>query len=122
MNLKVNFGDDNEVEGRRKKFKIKKHKVKKILIPIVVFLVLKAMTLVPLAIGILGLKAWNGLQLAFFSFVISAGLAIFQLFQKLAADGAHAHIATAGWEPTAHIVAKRSLDAAQLLAYGAYTN
>nr|CAH7742904.1 unnamed protein product [Callosobruchus chinensis] len=122
INLKLNFGDDDEFEGRRKKFKIKKHKVKKILIPIVVFLLLKAMTLVPLAIGILGLKAWNGLQLAFFSFVISAGLAIFQLFQKLAADGAHAHISTAGWEPSAHIIAKRSADAAQMLAYGAYRN
>jgi len=51
-----------------------------------VFVLLKAMTLIPLAIGVLGLKAWNALQLSFFSFVISVALAIFQLCKKIAAD------------------------------------
>ncbi|CAB3367745.1 Hypothetical predicted protein [Cloeon dipterum] len=45
----------------------RKGKLKKIIIPILVFVLLKAMTLVPLAIGVLGLKAWNALQLSFFS-------------------------------------------------------
>ena len=60
----------------------KRHKLKKILMPIMVFVMLKALTLIPLAIGVLGLKAWNALQLSFFSFVISIGLAIFQLVKK----------------------------------------
>ncbi|XP_050531787.1 uncharacterized protein LOC126900249 [Daktulosphaira vitifoliae] len=60
----------------------KRHKLKKILMPIMVFIMLKALTLIPLAIGVLGLKAWNALQLSFFSFVLSIGLAIFQLVRK----------------------------------------
>jgi ABC-type nickel/cobalt efflux system permease component RcnA len=64
----------------------RKGKLKKIIIPILVFVLLKAMTLVPLAIGVLGLKAWNALQLSFFSFVISVALAVFQLCKKIAAD------------------------------------
>lgn len=98
----------------------KKHRLRRVITPILVFVLLKAITLVPLAIGILGLKAWNGLQLAFFSFIISTGLAIFQLCQKLAADHSHAHITTASaWEPTAHLAA-RSLNNAQEQAYSAY--
>ncbi|XP_065350648.1 uncharacterized protein LOC135946366 [Cloeon dipterum] len=74
----------------------RKGKLKKIIIPILVFVLLKAMTLVPLAIGVLGLKAWNALQLSFFSFVISVALAIFQLCKKIAADASQtqAHYAT----------------------------
>lgn len=48
-----------------------------------VFVLLKAMTLIPLALGVLGLKAWNALQLSFFSFVISTAMAIFQLCKKV---------------------------------------
>ncbi|KAJ8926665.1 hypothetical protein NQ314_020944 [Rhamnusium bicolor] len=84
----------------------------------------EAITLVPFALGILGLKAWNGLQLAFFSFIISTGLAIFQLCQKLAADSAHAHIAAAPgpWETlAANQYAARSFGDAQQMAYSAYT-
>ncbi|XP_023027128.2 uncharacterized protein [Leptinotarsa decemlineata] len=118
IGLKLNFGSGSAVEAR------KKSKLKKIFIPILVFLLLKAITLVPLAIGILGLKAWNGLQLAFFSFIISTGLAIFQLCQKLAADSAHstAHISAAGpWESAAvGPYAARSLNEAQNMAYSAY--
>lgn len=44
------------------------------------------MTLIPLAIGVLGLKAWNALQLSFISFLVSISLAIFQLCKKVAAD------------------------------------
>jgi Protein of unknown function (DUF1676) len=61
----------------------KKSKLKKVFIPILVFILLKAMTLVPMALGVFGLKAWNALQLSFFSFVISVGLAIFQLCRKV---------------------------------------
>ncbi|XP_028128250.2 uncharacterized protein LOC114324583 [Diabrotica virgifera virgifera] len=129
VEVKWNFGsgrafdEDEEDEGRSKhKIKIKKSKIKKILSPILIFILLKAITLVPFAIGVLGLKAWNGLQLAFISFIISAGLAIFQLCQKLAADHAHAHISTAGpWESVGSPQWGRSLDDdAQKLAYSAY--
>lgn len=48
-----------------------------------VFVLLKAMTLIPLALGVLGLKAFNALQLSFFSFVASIALAIFQLCKKV---------------------------------------
>ncbi|KAJ8967772.1 hypothetical protein NQ317_001143 [Molorchus minor] len=72
----------------------KKSKLKKIFVPILVLILLKAMSLVPFALGVLGFKAWNSLQLAFFSFIISTGVAIFQICQKLANDGTHAHIAS----------------------------
>jgi len=55
------------------------------------------MTLIPLAIGVLGLKAWNALQLSFFSFIVSVGMAIFQLCKKIAAD-THAAPIAHGWE------------------------
>ncbi|KAL7020344.1 hypothetical protein ACKWTF_011492 [Chironomus riparius] len=74
----------------------KKSKLKKIMIPILVFVLLKAMTLVPLALGVLGLKAWNALQLSFFSFIVSFALAVFQLCKKLAVDNHHPQISTHG--------------------------
>ncbi|XP_072389934.1 uncharacterized protein [Diabrotica undecimpunctata] len=120
VEVKWNFGSGRALDEGRKH---KKSKIKKILSPILIFILLKAITLVPFAIGVLGLKAWNGLQLAFISFIISAGLAIFQLCQKLAADHAHAHISTAGpWESVGSSQWGRSLDEddAQKLAYSAY--
>jgi hypothetical protein len=99
----------------------KKHKLKKILIPIAVFLLLKALTLIPLFIGILGIKAWNALQLSFGSFVLSFALAIFQLCKKIAGDSVpHQPIVahSAAWD------SQRSFDTAfdaQDLAYSAYT-
>lgn len=99
----------------------KKSKLKKILIPIAVFLLLKALTLIPLFIGILGIKAWNALQLSFGSFVLSFALAIFQLCKKLAGDSAPPQPIVAhasGWE------SQRSLEPgfdAQNLVYRAYT-
>ncbi|XP_060529019.1 uncharacterized protein LOC132703654 [Cylas formicarius] len=111
LDFKFNFGGVEEA---------RKSKLKKIFIPILVFVLLKAITLVPLALGILSLKAWNALQLSFFSFVISVGLAIFQLCKKIAADSAAPQIAAhAPWEPAQQYYAARSLDA-QDLAYSAY--
>ncbi|XP_011505142.1 PREDICTED: uncharacterized protein LOC105367966 [Ceratosolen solmsi marchali] len=121
LNFDVKFGQGRAVEAR-------KSKLKKVIIPILVFVLLKAMTLIPLAIGVLGLKAWNALQLSFFSFVVSVGLAIFQLCKKIAADGHAAPIAAHGpWEYQA--AQYRSFDntpelesaTAQDLAYSAYT-
>lgn len=88
----------------------KKHKIRKILVPIMIFILLKAMTLVPLAIGVLGLKAWNALQLSFFSFIISIALAIFQLCKKIASDSAAPAVHAAGpWEySAAHYAAARN--------------
>jgi hypothetical protein len=99
----------------------KKHKLKKILIPIAVFLLLKALTLIPLFIGILGIKAWNALQLSFGSFVLSFALAIFQLCKKLAGDSAPPQTIVA--HPSGYD-SRRSFDTgfeAQNLAYSAYT-
>ncbi|CAH0555709.1 unnamed protein product [Brassicogethes aeneus] len=113
INFKVNY--NNGVQEARKS------KLKKIFIPILVFVLLKAMTLVPLALGVLGLKAWNALQLSFLSFVVSVGLAIFQLCKKIAADSAHPQISAHGpWEAQAYASQYRSLDGAQDMAYSAY--
>ena len=93
MSFDIKFGQGRAVAEARKS------KLKKVIIPILVFVLLKAMTLIPLAIGVLGLKAWNALQLSFFSFVVSVGLAIFQLCKKIAADSHSAPIAAHGpWE------------------------
>ncbi|XP_014212864.1 uncharacterized protein LOC106642561 [Copidosoma floridanum] len=122
LSFSFKYGEGRNVEAR-------KSKLKKVIIPILVFVLLKAMTLIPLAIGVLGLKAWNALQLSFFSFVVSVGLAIFQLCKKIAADSHAAPIAAHGpWEYQA--AQYRSFQeapesataavAAQNLAYSAY--
>lgn len=80
LSLNIKF---NKEEGARSVGEARKAKLKKIIVPILVFVLLKAMTLIPLAIGVLGLKAWNALQLSFFSFVVSVALAIFQLCKKV---------------------------------------
>lgn len=93
-----------------------------------VFVLLKAITLIPLALGVLGLKAWNALQLSFFSFVISVALAIFQMCKKIAHDNAHPHpISGDPWANLQQHYAARSLDitepqgeTAQQMAYSAY--
>lgn len=93
LSFNLKFGQGRAVEEARRS------KLKKVIIPILVFVLLKAMTLIPLAIGVLGLKAWNALQLSFFSFVVSVGLAIFQLCKKIAADSHSAPLAAHGpWE------------------------
>lgn len=112
------FGEGRAVEQARKS------KLKKVIIPILVFVLLKAMTLIPLAIGVLGLKAWNALQLSFFSFVVSVGLAIFQLCKKIAADSHAAPISAHGpWEYQAaqyRSLQDEPVESAQNLAYSAY--
>lgn len=76
LDFKIKFNEATGVESR-------KSKLKKIAIPILTFVLLKAITLVPLGLGILGIKAFNALQLSFFSFVISIALAVFQLCRKV---------------------------------------
>lgn len=94
-----------------------------------VFVLLKAMTLIPLAIGVLGIKAWNALQLSFFSFVISVALAIFQLCKKIAGDHTAQVAAHGPWDnyQAAHYAARSFPEEfkpfqpeAQDLAYSAY--
>nr|XP_023027129.1 uncharacterized protein LOC111515126 [Leptinotarsa decemlineata] len=119
LDFSLKFGNRGVEEGR-------KSKLKKILIPILVFVLLKAITVVPLALGVLILKAWNALQLSFFSFVISSGLAIFQLCKKIAENNAHAQVAAHGpWEapPESQHYARAFGygEDAQNLAYSAYS-
>ncbi|XP_043266918.1 uncharacterized protein [Venturia canescens] len=120
LTFDVKFGQGRAVEEARKS------KLKKVIIPILVFVLLKAMTLIPLAIGVLGLKAWNALQLSFFSFVVSVGLAIFQLCKKIAADSHSAPLAAHGpWEYQAAQYRSfqdqpSTVASAQDLAYAAY--
>ncbi|RZC37777.1 uncharacterized protein BDFB_010887 [Asbolus verrucosus] len=115
IDLKLNFG--SEAQAR-------KSKLKKIVIPILVFVLLKAMTLVPLALGVLGLKAWNALQLSFFSFMLAVGLAVFQLCKKIAAEHSPPQIsAHPPWESAYNNYAARSFNVnsdAQELAYSAH--
>lgn len=65
------------------------------------------MTLIPLAIGVLGLKAWNALQLSFISFLVSISLAIFQLCKKVASDSGSQIAAHIPFE-TSHYAAARN--------------
>ncbi|XP_069362874.1 uncharacterized protein Osi19 [Maniola hyperantus] len=121
LSLNIKFNK----EGARAVGEARKAKLKKIIVPILVFVLLKAMTLIPLAIGVLGLKAWNALQLSFFSFVISVALAIFQLCKKIAADNSHPQISAHGpWDAayaaTRHRREAEPQDLAQELAYNAY--
>ncbi|KAG5893950.1 hypothetical protein JTB14_009697 [Gonioctena quinquepunctata] len=118
LDFSLQFGGKGVEEGR-------KSKLKKIFIPILVFVLLKAITVVPLVLGILILKSWNALQLSIISFVISTGLAIFQLCKKIAENNAQAQVATHGpWEaPSAsqHYARAFGYDQnAQNLAYSAY--
>ncbi|XP_050310344.1 uncharacterized protein LOC126746233 [Anthonomus grandis grandis] len=77
IDLKIQLGSVKDVEAR------KKSKIKKVLAPIAVLLLLKAITLIPLAVGILGIKTWNALQLSFISFVTSIVLAVWKLCSKI---------------------------------------
>ncbi|XP_014291121.1 uncharacterized protein Osi19 [Halyomorpha halys] len=108
-----------EVEGKGKK-----KKLRKLLVPIVVFVLLKAMTLIPLALGVLGLKAWNALQLSFFSFVTSLALAIFNLCKKVASDStvpvAHTFAEPYHYAARNLIVEEGQQEDGQQLAYSAY--
>ncbi|KAK9692579.1 Protein of unknown function (DUF1676) [Popillia japonica] len=109
---------EEEFEGRGKKIRIKKHKLKKIFVPIFIILLLKVITLIPLALGILGLKTWNALQLSFVTFVISISMAVYQLCKKIAADS-HPPIATHGPWDVHHARSFNDYEA-QGVAYSAY--
>ncbi|XP_055850384.1 uncharacterized protein LOC129914958 [Episyrphus balteatus] len=114
INLNVKF-PGSEVEGKGRK-----NRLKKIAVPIMVLILLKAMTVIPMAIGILKLKAFNALALGFFSFVVSVGLAIFQLCKKLAAEHHPAHISAHGPWDSRSFVPNAQIESAHNLAYKAY--
>ncbi|KAH8327201.1 hypothetical protein KR074_006934 [Drosophila pseudoananassae] len=134
LNLQLN-GDESDdatdVEARGKKGNIfkkgKKHRLRKLAMPILVLILLKAITVIPMAIGILKIKAFNALALGFFSFIVSVGLAIFQLCKKIAHDHHHtAHITAHGpWDGRTFgslpvPVVEQPQKLAQNLAYQAY--
>ncbi|KAK6618661.1 hypothetical protein RUM43_013052 [Polyplax serrata] len=127
VTVSVKFSEDAKREGKALQEEGRKTKLKKIIVPLLVFVLLKAMTLVPLALGVLGIKAWNALQLSFFSFVVSLALAVFQLCKKLASDHGPGSPPHGPWDnyQAAHYAA-RSLsegfpEEAQRMAYNAYS-
>ncbi|KAH8402618.1 hypothetical protein KR215_003493 [Drosophila sulfurigaster] len=132
LNLQLNNDDGAETEARGKKGNIfkkgKKNRLRKLAMPILVLILLKSITVIPMAIGILKIKAFNALALGFFSFIVSVGLAIFQLCKKIAHDHHHtAHITAHGpWDgrnfgavPVVPVV-EQPQQSAQNLAYQAY--
>ncbi|KAH8294718.1 hypothetical protein KR018_002194 [Drosophila ironensis] len=134
LNLQLEGEDSDEatdVEARGKKGNIfkkgKKNRLRKLAMPILVLILLKAITVIPMAIGILKIKAFNALALGFFSFIVSVGLAIFQLCKKIAHDHHHtAHITAHGpWDGRTFgaapvPVVEQPQNLAQKLAYKAY--
>ncbi|KAF7279538.1 hypothetical protein GWI33_007057 [Rhynchophorus ferrugineus] len=86
LDFKLRLGSGNAVEAR------KKSKIKKILGPILIVILLKAITLIPLALGVLGLKTWNALQLSFISFVTTVGLAVWKLCSKFSDHHYEPHV------------------------------
>nr|CAH7742908.1 unnamed protein product [Callosobruchus chinensis] len=113
LSLKLNFGSGDVGEARRRT----KHKIKKALMPIAIFVIIKAMILIPLALGLLGFKAWNAMQLAFISFVSASALAIWKFCTKVHQDQPPA-IVHAAWDPH-HLHTDRT-DLSQQVAYSAY--
>ncbi|KAM8705226.1 hypothetical protein ACLKA7_009651 [Drosophila subpalustris] len=133
LNLQLNSDNDDvaETEARGKKGNIfkkgKKNRLRKLAMPILVLILLKSITVIPMAIGILKIKAFNALALGFFSFIVSVGLAIFQLCKKIAHDHHHtAHITAHGpWDGRTFgavpaTVVEQPQQSAQNLAYKAY--
>ncbi|CAH0555710.1 unnamed protein product [Brassicogethes aeneus] len=117
LNLKLNFG--GEVQAR------KKSKLKKIFIPILVFILLKAMTLIPLALGVLAIKSWNAIQLSFVSFVAALGMAVWKICGKISHDNHHPQIIHEhpAWHDVHHDHLARSDNVdAQQLAYKGYAD
>ncbi|CAH1966045.1 unnamed protein product [Acanthoscelides obtectus] len=113
VSLKLNFGSGDVGEARRRT----KHKIKKALMPIAIFVIIKAMVLIPLALGLLGFKAFNAMQLAFISFVSAGALAIWKFCSKVNSDQ-QPQIVHAAWDPH-HLHTDRT-DLTQQLAYSAY--
>ncbi|XP_017046564.1 uncharacterized protein LOC108091731 isoform X2 [Drosophila ficusphila] len=125
LNLNLQLNDDDESTGEEARGK--KHRLRKLAMPILVLILLKAITVIPMAIGILKIKAFNALALGFFSFIVSVGLAIFQLCKKIAHDHHHtAHITAHGpWDGRTFgsvpaPVVEQPQKLAQTLAYQAY--
>ncbi|XP_039493275.1 uncharacterized protein LOC120452885 isoform X2 [Drosophila santomea] len=125
LNLQLN-GDEGD-EGTDIEARGKKHRLRKLAMPILVLILLKAITVIPMAIGILKIKAFNALALGFFSFIVSVGLAIFQLCKKIAHDHHHtAHITAHGpWDGRTFgsvpvPVVEQPQKLAQTMAYQAY--
>nr|XP_023027491.1 uncharacterized protein LOC111515498 [Leptinotarsa decemlineata] len=111
VNLKIKFGSGSEVQAR------KKSKLKKIFVPILIFILIKAMTLIPLALGILGIKTWNAIQLSFISFVSALAMAVWKLCSKISHPPPQ--IIHNAWDP--HLHHDRS-DLGQQMAYSAYAS
>ncbi|XP_057652287.1 uncharacterized protein LOC130891506 [Diorhabda carinulata] len=111
MNMKLKFGTD--IEARKKK-----RKLKKLFIPILIFVVIKALTLIPLALGILGIKAWNASQLSFISFISSIAIAIWKLCTKVGPEPPQ--IIHQAYDPHLHHYHLDRSDNAQQMAYAGY--
>ncbi|KAJ8952339.1 hypothetical protein NQ318_017233 [Aromia moschata] len=95
LDFKLDFSSKNEVQAR------KKSKIKKAFVPILVLILLKAIVLIPLALGVLGIKTWNAIQLSFISFVSSIVLAIWKLCSKINHDH-QPTIIHSGWDAHHH--------------------
>ncbi|CAG9860636.1 unnamed protein product [Phyllotreta striolata] len=76
--------DSNDVVEGRKKSKLKK--LKKIFLPIIIFVLVKALVFIPMALFILSFKAWNAIQLSFVSFVAAAAVAVWKFCTKVNQD------------------------------------
>lgn len=66
------------------------------------------------------MKAWNGLQLSFFSFIVSLSLAIFEMCKKLSYDYTHPQVISN--EPWKQYAARNFNEeqGAEEIAYSAY--
>ncbi|KAF7279540.1 hypothetical protein GWI33_007059 [Rhynchophorus ferrugineus] len=115
LSFKLKFDSGSQVQAR------KKSKIKKIFVPILAFILLKAMTLIPLALGVLGLKTWNAIQLSFVSFVTTLAMAVWKLCSKVNGDHPPPQIIHETYDPHHHIAAARAdqIEGVQM-AYNAY--
>ncbi|KAL1498050.1 hypothetical protein ABEB36_008910 [Hypothenemus hampei] len=96
IGIKLKFGSGREVEAR------KKSKIKKIFVPILIFILIKAITLIPLALGVLGLKTLNATQLSFVSFITALAMAVWKLCTKVNGDHQHPQIIHESYDPHHH--------------------
>ncbi|GBP51255.1 hypothetical protein EVAR_48348_1 [Eumeta japonica] len=127
--------DDEEVfEGRKKKIKLPKLKikskhgfVKKVIIPFLLGLKFKASVLVPLALALIALKTWKALTLSLISLVLSGAMVIFKFTKPKVVNYEVIHYPqhhvehhvdhhAPGWDAHAPYQA-RSYEEAQELAY-----
>lgn len=81
------------------------------------------MTLIPLALGLLGLKTWNAIQLSFVSFVTTLAMAVWKLCSKVNGDHPQPQIYHETYDPHHHhhIAASRSDQVEEMqMAYNGY--